>query len=243
MPTTTSNMSLKTPIAGETDYATSVADSNTAIDTHDHSSGKGVPIVTGGITDLAVTTAKINDLAVTTGKLAANVLTADATGRGKMADGFLTKAKQAAMASSATAAAGELGLSTSCGAFSGSSATAADITNLSLTLVTTGRPVHISLVHDGSTGAGEVGYIGARDTSNTTISALVILKRDSTEIARFPLILEDGTTGVKLLQIPVSAVSHIDAVAGGSYTYKAQYLLSSGDLFECNRAKLAVYEL
>lgn len=243
MPTTTSNMSLKTPIAGETDYATSLSDTNTAVDAHDHSSGKGVPIVTGGITDLAVTTAKIADLNVTTGKLAANVLTADATGRGKMADGFVTKAKQAAMAASATAAAGELGLSTSCGAFSGASASAADITNLTLTLVTTGRPVHLSLVHDGSTGAGEYGYLGVRDSSNATLSAFVILKRDSTEIARHEMHYEDGATAVKLLTIPLSSISHIDAVAGGSYTYKVQYLLSSGDQFECNRAKLVAYEL
>lgn len=41
----------------------------------------------------SVTTADIQDLAVTTAKLAANVLTADATGRGKMQDGFVTSAK------------------------------------------------------------------------------------------------------------------------------------------------------
>ena len=44
----------------------------------------------------AVETAKIKALNVTTAKLAASVLSADATGRGKMADGFLTAAKLAA---------------------------------------------------------------------------------------------------------------------------------------------------
>jgi len=40
-----------------------------------------------------VVTADIADLAVTTAKLAANVLSADSTGRGKMQDGFVTSAK------------------------------------------------------------------------------------------------------------------------------------------------------
>ena len=45
-----------------------------------------------------VTTADIADGAVTTAKLASNVLSADATGRGKMQDGFVTSAKLAVVA-------------------------------------------------------------------------------------------------------------------------------------------------
>lgn len=41
-----------------------------AVDSHDHSSGKGVQIPTGGLANLSVTTAKLADVSVTTGKIA-----------------------------------------------------------------------------------------------------------------------------------------------------------------------------
>ncbi len=57
--TTTVNMSLKTPASGDTDYPTSIADSFTLIDAHDHTTGKGVQIPTGGIANAAITGAKL----------------------------------------------------------------------------------------------------------------------------------------------------------------------------------------
>lgn len=56
---TTANMSLSTPAAGDTDYPTQVSDSFTLIDAHDHSTGKGVQIPSGGLASGAVTVNKI----------------------------------------------------------------------------------------------------------------------------------------------------------------------------------------
>jgi hypothetical protein len=54
-------------------YVQDIIDSFTAVDTHDHTSGKGVPLPTAALADSAVTTAKIADLNVTGGKLAATL--------------------------------------------------------------------------------------------------------------------------------------------------------------------------
>jgi microcystin-dependent protein len=58
------------------------------IDVHDHSTGNGVQIPTGGLADLAVTLAKIADSAVGASKIANN-----AVGTSKVADGAITTAK------------------------------------------------------------------------------------------------------------------------------------------------------
>lgn len=65
------------PVVGEdrTTYSTKITDSLDAIDAHDHTSGKGKQIPTGGIEDLAVSTAKIAASAVTAAKVADTSLT------------------------------------------------------------------------------------------------------------------------------------------------------------------------
>lgn len=88
--TTTSNMSLRIPSTGETDYPTSISNSFTSIDAHDHSSGKGVQIPAGGLASDSVTTAKILDTNVTAGKLADSSVTT-----AKVADLGITAAKMA----------------------------------------------------------------------------------------------------------------------------------------------------
>jgi len=81
-------MGLSIPSVGDSDYPTSVSTTTTLIDAHNHTSGKGVQVPTGGIADSAVTTAKIATDAVTTAKIAdANVTTA------KILDANVTQAK------------------------------------------------------------------------------------------------------------------------------------------------------
>lgn len=48
-----------------------------AIDDHDHTSGNGVQVPTGGIANLAITTAKIADLGITTAKINTDAVTSD----------------------------------------------------------------------------------------------------------------------------------------------------------------------
>lgn len=72
---------LDAPVLNDTDYVQKIIDSFDAVDEHDHSSGKGVQIPSGGIEDDAVVTAKIKDGAVTNAKLAGSIdLTSKVTG-------------------------------------------------------------------------------------------------------------------------------------------------------------------
>lgn len=72
-----------------------------AIDAHDHSSAKGVPVPTGGLAALAVTTAKLATGAVTSDKVASGLdgakLSDGTVGTAKLADASITSAKFASL--------------------------------------------------------------------------------------------------------------------------------------------------
>lgn len=210
MSTTTANMLLTVPAANDTDYPTSISSTCTAIDLHDHSSGKGVQIVTGGITDLAVTAAKLAANAVTTAKIL---------------DGNVTQAKRAALGQQ---------LSTACGGYSTTSATYVDVTNLSVTITTTGRPVFIGLIADD---AATSSYLGTGTAAGAASVSRFAILEGATTIAITELAGDDLTA------IPVSSFSTIRVPSAGTYTYKVQAKLVGVGSAVVNNAKLIAYEL
>lgn len=227
MPTSTPNMGLQTPTAGESDYPTSISNSNAAVDQHDHTSGKGVQIPTGGIANLAVTTAKI----------AANALTADATGRGKMADGFVTRAKIEAVGQQNSF---DRGLS-----FATTSTSLVDVTDLNATITTTGRPVIVG-VKRGGTGAGF--GISVESSAQQVLAEIAIL-RGATVVYRELYALKQNysgaTSGTAVLSLP-SAFTLLDAPGAGSHTYKMQVGLSfsgTGIMIVAADVNIYAYEL
>lgn len=89
MARTTSTMLLKVwNLVNDKFNHTELAANWDAIDAHNHTTGKGVQIPSGGIQDLNITTAKLADLAVSTAKLADGSVTA-----AKVVAGVLTAAK------------------------------------------------------------------------------------------------------------------------------------------------------
>jgi hypothetical protein len=211
MPTTLNNMNLQVPNPGETNYPTSVSNSLTNIDNHDHTSGKGLQIPTGGIADSdAVTTAKI---------LNANV----------------TKAKLASV--------GQQKSTTRGSAFSTVSATLVDVTSLSISITTTGRPVIIGLTRDGS-GSGGGFYVEA---VTPTAAATIAILRDSTEVYKDFISFSQNYSGVASgtaqFSAPLSLIS-IDAPAAGTYTYKVQVALNNGSFLSvAANVNIFAYEL
>jgi hypothetical protein len=201
-----------------------------AVDNHDHSSGKGKPISTLGIADLAITGAKIADLAITSNKLntdavtTAKVLDAAIT-TPKLADGSVTKAKLAAVGQQ---------VSTSCGIFN-TAAPGGAVTNLSVSYTTTGRPVKLSLVPDGS---GDVAMLVFNPLAASMQNAEIQFLQGATILAR---------QGVGQFQnghgLPASAFSHTEyGLAAGTYTFSVKAICDIGGIGVYS-VKLVVQEI
>ena len=123
---------------------------------------------------------------------------------------------------------GQVSISSSCGAFTTSSGSFVDVTNLSVSITTQGGPVSVGLIADG---AAESQIFG-------NMSAVVRFVRTSTAIGDYDVGSGSGTTVV-----PGSSAHIIDAPASGTYTYKVQLKLGSGTQAGILRSKLVVYEL
>lgn len=143
-------------------------------------------------------------------KMADGYLSADAAGRAKMADGFLTRAKQAAVGQQT---------STSSSTFSMTGTTWTDVTNLSVTITTTGRPVILMLV--AATTDPNNSYMQAYRGGVTSVLYSVKFVRDVTDLAQVNVIA-GGAAGTIRASAPASAHQHIDVPAAGTYTYKVQ---------------------
>lgn len=114
-------------------------------------------------------------------------------------------------------------ISASCGNFSTTSATPVDVTNLTVTITTSGRPVMVMCQGDGSGASGPFASGG---------SISIYLLRGAT-------ILSQGN--YNLLSLPPSCVLYLDAVAAGTYTYKVQ--VSTSNTAVAGSMVLVAYEL
>jgi hypothetical protein len=214
---------------GNTLTAAMLAAAMTSIETWANGNIDSTNIATGGVAEAniassavtetkigsgAVTTAKLGDLAVTTGKIAANAV---------------TRAKLESVGQQLSSTSGSDSISGT-GAFE-------DITNLSVSLTTTGRPVFLALIADGTTNPASIQLRNA----GGPVSAYVSFFRGATEIGRiFIRIHEAAAQGI---YYPVTPV-HIDAPAAGTYTYKARAQNDGDpDNLVINNYKLVGYEL
>jgi len=196
-------------------------------------------VTTVKIADLAVNTAKLAADAVTTAKiLDANVtvakLATDAVTTAKILDANVTTAKLAdAAVTSAKVATSVYQVSSSCGgAFSTTSTSYVDVTNLSVTVTTTGRPVLLSLVADGTTGGGAITINGAN------VGCLLKILRDSTDVS---IQFFSNNESSHSRGFPASMIQHIDVPAAGTYTYKVQAKSDGSAGFAVLNAKLVAW--
>lgn len=192
----------------------------------------------------AVGSANIQSGAVGNAQLASNsVATAniqtDAVTTSTIADQNVTQAKLAARSTGTTVGAGGIAVSNSSGSFTTTSTSFVDVTNLSVTITTTGRPVSVFIINDG--GGVQTNF----SVANTTLSLLTAnlrYVRGSTEITQYGINLQVGS--VQTLGMGSMPPGTVDVVAAGTYTYKVQILVgassSSGSL---SNAKLVAYEL
>lgn len=154
---------LDAPVLGDQDYVTKIISSFDAVDSHDHSSGEGVQIPSGGIEDDAVVTAKILDGAVTNAKLASGTI--DLTSK---VTGILPAANGGTGFNGGSAANGELAIG------NGSGFTKAALTGTSnqLTVTNGAGSITLSTPQDIHTGASP--SFGGLTLSGLTASQFVI---------------------------------------------------------------------
>ncbi len=170
-----------------------------------------------------ISTAGIADAAITTVKIL---------------DANITKAKLAALGQQ---------LSSSSGAFSMSSTTLADVTNLSVSITTTGRPVCIKVISDASANASSLQIVSVVGANGVT-EGIAAIFRDAVKIANVFLGRgDDPVPIVARVSYPVSSLETVDIVAAGTYTYKVQVALAGGSpalsQMQVNYAKLIAFEL
>ncbi len=218
--TTTSNMGLKIPASGDTDYPTSISDSFSLIDQHDHVSGNGVPVGIGGIATNAVTAATIASSAVTTAKIQ---------------DGAVSPAKIGSA---------NYQLSSAVVSFFTSGAALSDIATAAA-ITTNGRPVLVCIIPSGAGAADVKMKYNGTTVSQEYITGLITFVRGATTIAssNFGVTFPSGLTDPEN-SIPPSSFCALDVVAAGTYTYKIQG--SSDNAFgilTLNNIKLFVQEM
>ena len=148
----------------------------------------------------------------------------------KLADGSVTKPKQAAVGQQ---------ISSSSGSFSTSSTSPVDVTNLTVTITTTGRPIMLMLIGDG--GASTIQSNNGTGTAGPgwTLTMLRGVTTISSQQER--LFLTTGTPNQ--YNRPSSAYNQLDTPAAGTYTYKVQIAASGGATITVANTKLAAYEL
>lgn len=146
-----------------------------------------------------------------------------------IADAAVTQAKRAALGQQ---------VSSSSGAFSTSVAGPTDITNLSVTITTTGRPVVLALIGNDAASDSELRLF---NQSGLGLAKVKIL-RGVTQVCSYILAQADDVSTLNFLELPPSVVHTIDVPAAGTYTYKAQAVASTCTFFVTN-VKLIAYEL
>lgn len=154
-------------------------------------------------------------------------------GTSALIDGSVTNAKRAAL---------NYQLSASSGTYSLTGTTAiTDVTNLSVTITTIGRPVMIMLVPDGST---LYSYLQYTDTA-ITVAPEYYFYRNGAAIALQGSALRAGSSSIVYnAGIPPTSVSCFDLPSAGTHTYKFSIRPSATSAtFEVGRVKLLAYEL
>lgn len=147
-----------------------------------------------------------------------------------LANGAVTQVKRAALT---------FGVSSASGSFSTASGTPVDVTNLSVSITTTGRQVMLMLIGNGALNS----LVEIDNTAGIAASGLLYFLSGSTVLTQQFVGHSVGGTTVNVFYSPVSAFQYIDQPVAGTYTYKVQVALISGTSFKVTNARLVAYEL
>lgn len=149
-------------------------------------------------------------------------------------------ANERTRATGTTVAAGGVAISGSSGSFGNSSTSYVQITNQSVTITTTGRPVMIKLIADG---LGSASFAFSNNSIQETSQAKIGFFNGVTLISEqlFGDVVPGGSGGQNF--VPSSSFSYVDFPIAGTYTYTAQGKLFAGTSYGVTGTALCVYEL
>lgn len=154
-----------------------------------------------------------------------------------LADGGVTRAKLAAVGQQ---------VSSSSGSFAGSATSFTNITNLAVTITTTGRPVVLQCVADDGGGVLPAGFVL---TSTGAVNGAYFQLRlnvtgSATTTIGWVQAGGDFASASGQLSFAPSVLSHFYVPAAGTYTFQVQYLVDgAGRSLNAKVMKLIAYEL
>lgn len=153
-------------------------------------------------------------------------------------------------ASGTTATQGNFARSNSSSTFETTSTSFVDVTNLSVTITSVGKPIIIQLIPDANTNAC---FIGLFDNSGGLVEQAFDVEctwqilRDSTVAAygTFEIDSRTDATGFGALKIPPGSICAVDIPSAGTYAYKLQVKknISLEDSIKVYYCRLIAYEL
>lgn len=183
--------------------------------------------------DAGITGAKLNSAIVddSTIEISSNTL--------QVKDQGITQAKLSSRSTGTTVGAGGVAISNSSGAVSVSSTSYSNVTNLAITITTTGRPVFLAIISDGSTDGSSHGL---NFDVNNGDGLKVRYTRDGSPIS-YGLLFSGSGTGIPEISGPFNFI-FVDTPTAGTYTYRLQAaVIGAGDVGRVRLAKLLAYEL
>lgn len=135
-------------------------------------------------------------------------------------------------------------VSSSCGTFA-NSGTILDVTNLTVTITTSGRPVQLSVQSDGT---GVSSNFEVFTGTTFTATGVWAIQRGGVDIANGSMLYKPAASGNigASVQYPVSSINHVDVVGAGTYTYQVRAGLAaagSSRSIDVINAVLVAYEI
>lgn len=122
-----------------------------------------------------------------------------------------------------------------------SSSSGADITGLTVTITTTGRPVFVAFESCDTTTQG--GYIGCTAISNNA-NCFFGIYRDSTLISRAEVGFSNSASAASYWRGAPGMMQKLDVVGAGTYVYKGNYAQSgAGNTAVAHNVRMIAYEL
>lgn len=169
-----------------------------------------------------------------------NTVNADRVGTSMSSTGANAIAASRVRSAATTVGIGGVAVSPQSGAFFTTSTTFVDVTNLSVTLTTSGRPVMVFLA---SADSANSSLIGTSIAGASTQAEFAIL-RDGSILGRATVAAFAGGVTSVTNQAPPGSLSYLDTPVSGTYTYKVQARnVTSGGTAFVYRSRLVVYEL